>query len=62
MQNNLTKKDIEKLNKWAKKYDTSFINMYEYNENQKLKIKEFTVMTEEWLDFIINCRSGKKHK
>ena len=36
--------------------------MYEYNENQKLKIKEFTVMTEEWLDFIINCRSGKKHE
>ena len=52
----------EQAEKWAKKYDTSFINMYEYNENQKLKIKEFTVMTEEWLDFIINCRSGKKHK
>lgn len=44
----------EQAEKWAKKYDTSFINMYEYNENQKLKIKEFTVMTEEWLDFIIN--------
>lgn len=52
----------EQAEKWAKKYDTSFINMYEYNENQKLKIKEFTVMTEEWLDFIINCRSGKKHE
>ena len=35
--------------------------MYEYNENTKLKIKDFTVMTEEWLDFIINCRSGKQH-
>ena len=36
--------------------------MYEYNENTKLKIKNFIVMTEEWLDFIINCRSGKPHQ
>ena len=26
-----------------------------------VKIKEFTVMTEEWLDFIISSRNGKKH-
>ena len=24
-------------------------------------IKEFREMTDEWLDFIIDCRSGKKH-
>jgi len=36
--------------------------MYEYNQNEKLKIKEFTVMTEEWLDFIIDCRNGKTHE
>lgn len=52
----------EQAEKWAKKYNTSVINMYEYNENTQLKIKEFTIMTEEWLDFIINCRSGKKHE
>ena len=51
----------EQAEKCAKKYDTPVINMYEYNENTKLKIKDFTVMTEEWLDFIINCRSGKQH-
>ncbi|MEE0865667.1 MAG: DUF3990 domain-containing protein [Clostridia bacterium] len=51
----------EQAIKWAKKYDTPIINKYEYNEDSKLKIKEFTIMTEEWLDFIINCRSGKKH-
>lgn len=45
----------------AKKYNTPTINIYEYDENPKLKIKEFTVMTEEWLDFIINCRNGKNH-
>lgn len=52
----------EQAKKWADKYDTPVINMYEYNENPKLKIKEFIVMTEEWLDFIINCRSEKKHE
>ena len=51
----------EQAEKWAQKYDKAVINKYEYNENTNLKIKNFTVMTEEWLDFIINCRSGKKH-
>lgn len=51
----------EQAEKWSRKYDTSIINMYEYNENPELKIKDFIVMTEEWLDFIIDCRSGKKH-
>lgn len=47
--------------KWAQKYETPIVNKYEYEENPSLKIKEFTLMTEEWLDFIINYRSGKKH-
>lgn len=51
----------EQAIKWAKKYDTPIINKYEYEENRELKIKEFTVMTEEWLDFIIDSRNGVKH-
>ena len=51
----------EQATKWAEKYETPVINQYEYNQDESLKIKEFTVMTEEWLDFIIDCRSGKKH-
>lgn len=47
--------------KWAKKYDNPIVNVYEYTPNSNLKILEFTVMTEQWLDFIINCRSGIKH-
>ena len=31
------------------------------NENT-LDIKEFKEMSDEWLDFIIDCRSGKSHK
>lgn len=51
----------EQAEKWATKYNTPIINKYEYNENSNLKIKNFTVMTEEWLDFIINCRIGNEH-
>ena len=29
--------------------------------NRKINIKEFKEMTEEWLDFIVACRSGKTH-
>ena len=47
--------------RWAKKFNTPIVNVYEYQENTKLKIKEFSVMTEEWLDFIINSRNGMKH-
>lgn len=52
----------EQAEKWAKKYTTPIINKYEYNENPNLKIKNFTVMTEEWLDFIIKCRNDEKHE
>lgn len=52
----------EQAKKWAEKYETPIINEYEYNENPNLKIKNFIMMTEEWLDFIIDCRSGKKHE
>lgn len=51
----------EQAIKWSKKYDVSIVNKYEYNENSSLKIKRFVVMTEEWLDFIIDCRAGKNH-
>ena len=47
--------------KWANKYNTKIVNLYEYHENKELKVKRFESMTEEWLDFIIDCRSGKKH-
>ena len=52
----------EQAEKWARKYSTPTINQYEYSENASLKIKEFTIMSEEWLDFIIDCRSGKEHE
>lgn len=37
------------------------INYYEYTPNEKLSILRFEKMTDEWLDFIADCRSGKTH-
>lgn len=37
------------------------VNQYEYIENIELKIKVFKEMTEEWLEFVVNCRRGIKH-
>lgn len=47
--------------RWAKKYETPVLNVYEYDENDSLNIKEINILSEEWLDFIINCRNGIKH-
>ena len=51
----------EQAIKWAKKYENPVVNIYEYKQDSSLNIKEFSLMTEEWLDFIIDCRAGKKH-
>lgn len=37
------------------------INTYEYVPNNSLKVLHFKKLTEEWLDFIASCRSGKMH-
>lgn len=51
----------EQAERWAKRYDTKIVPIYEARLNVNLKIKEFNGMTDEWLDFIIDCRSGKRH-
>lgn len=48
--------------RWAitkRKYH--IVNIYEYKENTDLKTKIFDEMTEEWLQFIVDCRRGIKH-
>lgn len=51
----------EQAIKWANKYDSPVLDVYEYDENTSLNIKEFSILSEEWLDFVINCRNGVKH-
>lgn len=53
----------EQAERWAKRYPTKILNMYSVNMRkfEGLKVKDFKEMTDEWLDFIISCRSGKPH-
>lgn len=51
----------EQAQRWARRYDEKIVSIYEVRLNTNLKIKEFKEMSEEWLDFIIACRSGQEH-
>ena len=51
----------EQAQRWARRYDSKIVSVYEVRMNSELRIKEFNEMTDEWLDFIIDCRSGKSH-
>ena len=51
----------EQAERWARRYRTRIVSIYDVRMDSALKIKEFKEMTDEWLDFIIACRSGKQH-
>lgn len=52
----------EQAERWAKRYKTPVVNIYSILiDNDDLDILEFKEMTDQWLDFIIDCRSGKPH-
>ena len=51
----------EQAERWAKRYDTPIVNTYTVRLNMDLNILEFKSMTDEWLDFIIQCRNGEPH-
>jgi hypothetical protein len=52
----------EQAKRWAERYETPVISVYDYQPNPSLKILEFEEMTDEWLDFIVACRQGKPHE
>jgi len=37
------------------------VSVYDYQENNNLNVLTFSSMTEEWLNFIVDCRLGKEH-
>lgn len=51
----------EQAERWARRYNTPTVNTYTVRLDTKLNILEFKKMTEEWLDFIVDCRHGKPH-
>ena len=52
----------EQATRWALRYTgQGIVNEYEYTPDETLNIKVFPEMTEEWLDFIVACRTGHPH-
>ena len=48
--------------RWATRFGRpGVINVYTYSERPDLSVKRFPEMSEEWLDFIVACRSGTPH-
>lgn len=49
--------------RWARRDRNlvSVVNYYSYELVPGLAVKKFPLMTDEWLDFIASCRSGKEH-
>ncbi len=51
----------EQAERWAKRKTPSVVNIYDYVLTGELKVMEFAQMTDEWLDFIVDCRRGIRH-
>lgn len=51
----------EQAERWAKRYDTGVVNTYTVRMDSSLKMLGFKEMTDEWLDFIIDCRYSIAH-
>lgn len=48
--------------RWALvKKNNHIVNIYDYQENKNLNILIFDEMTDEWLNFVVDCRRGIKH-
>lgn len=41
-------------------WEKGYVNSYDYIPNPALKYLKFEKMTDEWLDFIVACRTGKR--
>lgn len=52
----------EQAERWAlRNMKKSIVNVYVCNINEQLNVKYFEKMNDEWLDFIVMCRSGGSH-
>lgn len=48
--------------RWATRFGKSgIVNVYSFDESAELSVKCFPEMSDEWLDFIAACRTGKPH-
>lgn len=50
---------LKQAKRWAMtKKGNSVINRYKYVQDSGLKVLKFEEMTDEWLEFVVNCRRG----
>lgn len=55
-------RNYEQACRWAeRRHSRGVINRYSYEENPGLNILRYEKMSDEWLDFIAECRAGKVH-
>ena len=48
--------------RWAlTKRGASIVSVFSYIEDSKNNVVSFSGMTEEWLEFVVNCRRGVEH-
>ena len=48
--------------RWATRFGKSgIVNVYSFDESVEISTKRFPEMSDEWLDFIAACRTGKPH-
>lgn len=53
---------LKQAKRWAMtKKGNSVINRYKYVQDSGLKVLRFEEMTDEWLEFVVNCRRGIEH-
>lgn len=51
----------EQAIRWAKRFETPVVSVYSFEPNVTLNTVTFNEMTEDWLQFIIDCRTGIEH-
>ncbi|WP_274969095.1 DUF3990 domain-containing protein [Succinimonas amylolytica] len=51
----------EQAQRWARRYTSKIVSVYDVRLIPGLRILEFKEMSDDWLDFIADCRSGKPH-
>jgi hypothetical protein len=51
----------EQAQRWARRYRTPTVSVYDLRLDARLDILEFPEMSDQWLDFIVACRCGVPH-
>lgn len=51
----------EQATRWATRFGEGYVNVYDYKPTNNLNILKFDKMSEDWLNFVVDCRNGVAH-